>query len=118
MESYLKSCQKVVMTEVMFFSYVMSDMREIIMGVPQRSVPTPIPFILYINRFPNTKTSAKHSMGMFADDTNNLVKYSCVNTAVIGSNNILKIVGDRFHNHNLVFNINQTQYIFFYTEES
>ncbi|XP_044766168.1 uncharacterized protein LOC123322291 [Coccinella septempunctata] len=116
-DSYLTSRKQIVVMEV-DGELVKSDIRENKMGVPQGSIPGPILFIIYINKLPKAKVSAKYSMRMFADDTNYLLKSSDIVSAVVDSNNVLKSVGDWFQDHNLILNIDKTQCIFFYTEKS
>lgn len=117
MESYLSSRKQMVAMEV-DGEVLTSEEREVTMGVPQGSIPGPILFIVYINRLPKAKVSARHSMGMFADDTNYRLKSSNISTAIEDSNNVLKSVGDWFRNHNLILNIDKTQCMFFYSERS
>ncbi|XP_045482179.1 uncharacterized protein LOC123686210 [Harmonia axyridis] len=117
MESYLSSRKQMVAMEV-DGEVLTSEEREVTIGVPQGSIPGPILFIVYINRLPKAKVSARHSMGMFADDTNYRLKSSNISTAIEDSNNVLKSVGDWFRNHNLILNIDKTQCMFFYSERS
>lgn len=116
-ESYLSSRKQMVVMEV-DGELLISDEREISMGVPQGSIPGPALFIVYINRLPKARVAVRHSMGMFADDTNYLLKLRNVSTATEESRGLLTSVGEWFCNHNLLLNIDKSQCMFFYSERS
>ena len=81
-ESYLSD-----RTQLVNFNGSKSDVKPLLMGVPQGSVLGPLLFIIYINDI--TKVSNLSDFVMFADDTNIFVSGNSANDAFSKANTVL-----------------------------
>ena len=89
---------------------IVSDLVEILAGVPQGSILGPLLFLIYINDFP---FSTNFQSFLFADDTSLLLSDKCLVTLQNKAQEELNKVEDWFNANKMQLNSKKTRYILF-----
>jgi hypothetical protein len=106
-ENYLKGRKQFV-----FLNGTSSNLREILLGVPQGSILGPLLFILYINDLPKI---SKFFSSLFADDTKLLAKHRDPNALCQFVNEEFHKVATYFRAHRLSLHTCKTKFMLFST---
>lgn len=88
-----------------------SDVKDIVIGVPQGSILGPLLFILFINDLPNISEEFKAIM--FADDTTLFISDEDIETLTVSFNRELDSLNDWFTANKLSLNLSKTHYLLF-----
>jgi hypothetical protein len=107
LENYLKGRKQFV-----FLNGTSSNLREILLGVPQGSILGPLLFILYINDLPKI---SKFFSSLFADDTKLLAKHRDPNALCQFVNEEFHKVATYFRAHRLSLHTCKTKFMLFST---
>ena len=86
-----------------------SNMKPIVVGIPQESILGPLLFLIYINYFPKRLTSSKAII--FADDTNIFFNSSSYQALYEVTNSSLKHVEAWLSENKLTLNTDKTLYV-------
>jgi hypothetical protein len=99
-------------TQAVCINSILSDMKNIDIGVPQGSILGPLLFIIYVNSLPDCVDC---KCVMYADDTTLLFSASDQTTLQLNMNNSLSKIARWFESNQLTLNIKKTKFMIFGT---